>query len=127
MNLAATAEHEAAHAVVARHLGLAVRQVHVDPRTLAGRTVVEKAARDRTAVVLIAGDLWAREFSAHPYPDRSCSDLARFESEHGFGVLWAAERQARHILTTRQDAVRAFAARLAREHHINLEQETHHG
>jgi hypothetical protein len=120
MTLAATAEHEAAHAVVARHLGLAVHQVHVDPRTLAGRTVVEPATPGDTAVVLIAGDLWARHFSTHPYPDRSCSDLARFETEHGFTTLWAAERQAHRILTTRQDAVRALAARLTREHHIEV-------
>ncbi|SDN81409.1 hypothetical protein [Streptomyces wuyuanensis] len=120
MSLRSTAEHEAAHAVVARHYRVPVHEVWVDPRTLAGRTECAKTSLQQTAVILAAGDLWCRELSALPYEDRACSDLRRFERDHGFQQLWHVEREARRILTQHREAVLGFAARLVREQHIVL-------
>lgn len=121
MSIQATAEHEAAHAVVARYYRVPVRSVRINPRTLAGRTECDKTTPWQTAVILAAGDLWCRELSAQPYEaGRACSDLRRFQEEFSFDRLWSAEREAKQILTLHADAVRALARRLRSEEVIRF-------
>lgn len=110
--LISTAEHEAAHAVVARRLGVTVTTVRIDPRTLGGRTTTADAGDREDAIIRVAGDLWEREFGAHGYHDGACSDLRSFEQRHGLNRLWQAERGARAILAPNRHLVLALADRL---------------
>ncbi|MFC4611157.1 hypothetical protein ACFO9E_25685 [Streptomyces maoxianensis] len=119
--LRSTAEHESAHAVAARHFGVRVHEISINPRTMAGRTDCDRTSLQKTAVILAAGDVWCRHLSQLPYLDRACSDLRRFERDHGLSQLWHAEREARRILTLHQRAVLALSDRLMRETRIVLD------
>lgn len=113
------AEHEAAHAVVARHFGMTVTEIHVGPTR--GRTCwYGDAAQWQEAAITAAGDLFNREQGSVPYQDFGCSDLRAFERDHGLDQLWQAQRAARSILIQRRRAVLALADRLMRERTITL-------
>jgi len=113
------AEHEAAHAVVARHYGMTVTHIHLDRN--GGYTRYHGPSTGwQEAAITAAGDLFNREYSTVPYQDGSCKDLADFEREHGLDQLWQANRAARSILTQRRRAVLALADRLMDERTIHL-------
>ncbi|MGW6785385.1 hypothetical protein [Streptomyces sp. NPDC054987] len=111
------AEHEAAHAVVARHFGLDVYDIVIGDRS--GRTLYQVPAEPwLDAAVIAAGDLFNRELGTVPYLDYGCSDLRTLEREHGLAQLWDANRAARGVLTQRRQAVLRLADRVQREQHI---------
>ncbi|WP_405436674.1 hypothetical protein OG373_06755 [Streptomyces avidinii] len=113
------AEHEAAHAVVARHFGLTVTEVVIGARS--GRTLYRGLAEPwQEAAVIAAGDLFNREQGTVPYLDYGCSDLRDLEREHGLDRLWDANRAARSILTQRRRAILLLADRIQRERHIQF-------
>lgn len=116
-----TAEHEAAHAVVARHLGHMVTRAWASDHGSGG---TEWDARSATAAeqaaVSAAGDVWCREFGSVEYVDLACVDLATFEREHGLATLWSANRAARTILQARRAATLALADRLVAERSITF-------
>lgn len=113
------AEHEAAHAVVARHLGMSVFTIRV--RGDRGVTEWAGAAQPwQEAAITAAGDLFNREQGTVPYQDYACSDLKRFEREHGLDQLWDAQRAARSILLMRRRAVLTLADRIMRERFITF-------
>lgn len=113
------AEHEAAHAITARHFGLTVTTIHIGSRDGYTRYHGHSEAWQE-ATVTAAGDLWNWEFGSVPYQDYGCGDLADFEREHGLDRLWDANRAARSILTQRRRAVLALADRLVAERTIRL-------
>jgi hypothetical protein len=105
------AEHEAAHAVVARHFGFHVVEIHVGPTR--GRTCwYGPAAQWQEAAITAAGDLFNREQGTVPYQDYGCHDLKEFERDHGLAKLWDAQRAARSILVQRRRAVLTLADQL---------------
>ncbi|MGW2040496.1 hypothetical protein [Streptomyces virginiae] len=113
------AEHEAAHAVVARHFGLDVLDIVIGDRS--GRTVYRGLSETwQEAAITAAGDLFNREFGTVPYLDYGCGDLRDLEREHGLDRLWDANRAARGILTQRRQAVLLLADRVQRERHITF-------
>ncbi len=118
MSLRRSAEHEAAHAVLAAHFGLRVLLVEArsggDGLTRIDGTV----GTAQQAAVVAAGDLWEREFCRLPYEDASCSDLARLERSVGATGVWQARRDARAVLTRRREAVLHLADRLEAHGHL---------
>ncbi len=124
--LARTAEHEAAHAVVARALGLHVADVFIGEDGRDGVTTYETADRDETATVAAAADVWITEFRALAYPSgdaAGCREDMRVlvRNTDGDHDVHRARRRARVILGERRDEVLALAARLVRERHITFE------
>lgn len=124
--LARTAEHEAAHVVVARALGLHVAEVSIGEDGREGSTTYETAGRDETAAVAAAAEVWITEFRGLAYP-RGDADGCRDDMQvlvrntDGDHDVHRARRRARHILGERRDEVLALAARLGRERHITFE------
>lgn len=115
------AEHEAAHAVVARHFGMTVLDIRV--RGQRGYTRWEgDSPQWQEAAITAAGDLFNREQGTVPYQDYACRDLKVFEREHGLDQLWQAQRAARSILTQRRRAVLTLADRIMRERFITFAQ-----
>lgn len=113
------AEHEAAHAVVARHFGLDVTQIVIGNHS--GRTAYRGLSEPwQEAAITAAGDLFNRELGTVPYADYGCADLRDLEREHGLDRLWDANRAARGILTQRRQAVLLLADRVQRERHITF-------
>lgn len=113
------AEHEAAHAVVARHFGFTVFSVRVHGDR--GYTEWTGAAQPwQSAAITAAGDLFNREQGTVPYRDYACSDLQTFEREHGLDKLWDANRAARSILIQRRRAILTLADRIMRERFITF-------
>jgi hypothetical protein len=118
------AEHEAAHAVAARALG-----VHVAEVTIAedgtGATVFEETSREAAAVIAVAAQAWIGEFRALVFPTgvRGCSGdnrvLARSTGGDGYNVD-QARRRARLILGEQRDEVLALARRLVREGRVTF-------
>ncbi|MFJ7159747.1 hypothetical protein ACIQUQ_33005 [Streptomyces sp. NPDC101118] len=124
--LARTAEHEAAHVVVAWALGLHVAKVSIGENGRDGVTTYEAAGRDETAAVAAAAEVWFTEFRALAYPRGDadgCRDDMRLlvRSTDGDHDIHRARRRARLILGERRDEVLALAARLGRERHITFE------
>lgn len=115
----ALAVHEAAHAVVAAHLGFTVHEIRIGDRN--GRTVWDagRAERLTESAVCAAGDVGQR-LSSELYHALNCVDLARFETEFGLRVLWRAEQLCETILKRRRAEWLALAARLVAERHIVL-------
>lgn len=113
------AEHEAAHAVVARHFGFDVTEIVVG-RTSGHTSWYGPSAKWQEAAITAAGDLFNRELGTVPYVDYACHDLQRFERSHGLSALFNANRAARSILKQRRRAVLVLADRLMRERTITL-------
>ena len=109
--LPAAAEHEAAHAVTATALGVAVYWTTARQNGT-GRTSCEAASPRLSAIIAAAGDLWDRDFSVHPYIDGSCSDLRTAVDNVGTAGIWQARRIARDILTRHKSDVLALARRI---------------
>lgn len=122
--LRSLAEHEAAHAVVARHLGHVVTEIRIDSSTRSGATTWDAthATRQHEAAVKSAGDVWASELGSVEYVDLACRDLATFEQQFGLERLWQARRNALAVLLTRRRSVLVLADRLVRERVITIEQ-----
>ncbi|WP_369778043.1 hypothetical protein [Streptomyces sp. R33] len=124
--LARTAEHEAAHAVVARALGLHVVEMYIADNGRDGVTTYESASREETAAVAAAAEVWIHEFRALAYPQGDSSGcredwrvlVQNTDGDHG---VQRARRQARLILGEHRDEVLALAERLGRERHITFE------
>ncbi|MFG2330175.1 hypothetical protein ACGFMM_11175 [Streptomyces sp. NPDC048604] len=108
------AEHEAAHAVVARHFGLPVVEIVLGRSS--GHTLVDFGPAElwQRAVVTAAGDLFNKEQGTVPYEDYGCGDLRDFERDHGLSQLWDAQRAARSVLKQRREAVVRLADQLMR-------------
>lgn len=115
------AEHEAAHAVVARHYGMTVHNIRIG--RVSGYTEWSGPSVGwQEAAITAAGDLFNREQGSVPYRDYGCGDLKRFEREHGLSQLWDANRAARSILIQRRRAVLTLADRIMRERYITFAQ-----
>ncbi|MEW2135516.1 hypothetical protein AB0892_02710 [Streptomyces sp. NPDC005409] len=124
--LARTAEHEAAHAVVARALGLHVAEVSISEDGQSGVTTYESAGRADTATVAAAAEVWIHEFRALAYPAGDAAGCREdmqvlVRNTAGDHDVREARRRARHILGERRDEVLALAARLGLERHITFE------
>lgn len=113
------AAHEAAHAVVASHFGLRVHEIRLEEYD--GETVYDGSGGTRLqkATVTAAGEV-GQKLIPGEYRDLACVDLAEFERDHGLGLLWRAQRDARAILTARRTALVALAQRLDCEQHIRF-------
>lgn len=117
-----TAEHEAAHAVVAVALGVRGVEVAISDDGRSGSTRYERASREATAAVAAAADVWIHEFRAVVFPtgdEVGCGDDYRLlvrstDGDHG---VREARRRARLVLGERGDEVLAVAAQLARTRH----------
>lgn len=121
-----TAEHEAAHAVVAQALGVHVAEVSVASDGRSGHTVYESSTPATTAVIAAAADEWIHGFRALVFPTgdaTGCGDdmrvLARATGADAYRV-GEARRRARLILGERRDEVVQLARRLARERHVTF-------
>ncbi|WP_326583331.1 hypothetical protein OG889_32780 [Streptomyces sp. NBC_00481] len=120
-----TAEHEAAHAVAARALGVRVFEVTI-AEDGSGLTEHAKTTREANAVIAIAPQVWLGEFRAMVFPagGRGCGDdtrkLARSTGADAYNV-GQARRRARLILGERRGEVLALAEQLARVGHIQFE------
>lgn len=107
------AEHESAHAVVARALGVHVAEVSIDDDG-SGRTVFEETSREAAAIIACAGHVWVGEFRGTVFPagPRGCSGdgqaLARSTNADSYNVDQAV-RRARLILTECRDDVLQLA------------------
>ncbi|MDX2515467.1 hypothetical protein PV355_09975 [Streptomyces stelliscabiei] len=119
------AEHEAAHAVAARALGVHVREMTI-AEDGSGATVYEETSREAEAVIAVAPQVWIGEFRALVFPAgaRGCSRdeqvLARSTGADAYNVD-KARRRARLILGESRGEVLALAQRLARVGHIQFE------
>lgn len=115
-----TAEHEAAHAVVARALGVRVVEVVVSENGRDGHTKYEQAAREDTATIAAAADVWINECRAVVFPNgdqAGCRDDNRALVHSCGGDPWAmreARRRARLILAERGNEVLTLAQKLAK-------------
>jgi len=119
-----TAEHEAAHAVVARGLGVRVVEVVVSEDGRDGHTVYEQASREATAAIAAAADVWINEFRAVVFPNgeqSGCRDDVRVlvRNTAGDHEVHDARRRARLILAERRDEVLELAQQLARTRNWN--------
>lgn len=116
------AEHEAAHAVVARHFSHPVHCVSIREAD-DGWTAWDAsgASRAERAAVTCAGDLWSCELGTVAYRDLGCADLERLVRLTGVGGVWSARRLARSVLTARRRAVLALADRLEVERFITFD------
>ena len=107
-------EHEAAHAIVATHLGLRVLDIEVgaDDEAGGGETSWVRGNPEDSAAALVAGELWINEFRLHVYPsgaDGCRSDRrALAYNTDPFGERRAAVK-ARAILRDHADEVRQLA------------------
>jgi hypothetical protein len=116
-----TAEHEAAHAVVARNLGLRLLLVEITPEDgWSGRTRFEATnSREARAAIAIAPDVWLNHLRRHVWPTGDPDGIRKdmkivAEATGGDRMnIYEARRRATEILFDRQDEVLAFTALLA--------------
>ncbi|WP_405924741.1 hypothetical protein [Streptomyces sp. NBC_00035] len=114
-----TAEHEAAHAVVCRALGVPVFEVWIDENGR-GETVHAKTLREANAAIAIAPQVWINEFRAPVFPagarhiggDNRNLMRSTGGDEHNVAT---ARRRARGILTEHRDEVLQLARQLIRD------------
>ena len=105
------AEHECAHAVVARRFDVHVAKIAIYANG-SGVTVRKRTTPEVDAAISAAGDEWDRRFSNAPYEDGACIDLSYQLERVGIEGIWAARRTARKILGRRQDDVHRIADQL---------------
>lgn len=119
------AEHEAAHAVAARALGVHVAEVTITEDG-SGATLYEETSREASAVIAVAAQVWIGEFRALVFPAgmRGCSDdnqvLARSTGADPYNVDQAC-RRARLILGECRGEVLELARRLARDGRVTFD------
>lgn len=119
------AEHEAAHAVTARALGVHVREVTI-AEDGSGVTEYAQTTRDAAAVIAAAAHVWIGEFRALVFPAgaRGCSDdnraLIRATAGDAYNVD-QARRRARLILGERRDEVLQLARRLVEHGRVTFD------
>jgi hypothetical protein len=113
----AISEHEAAHCVVAQHLGVHLDSVRIDRRGF-GHTLVVPHSPEIDAAVSAAGDVWDSVFAGRAYKDGSCRDLQMALEQVGIHGMWGARRTAKKILTANREQVRQLARQLHREGEI---------
>ncbi|MFI0482227.1 hypothetical protein [Actinomadura sp. 9N215] len=123
LTLRNTCEHEAAHAVVARALGVKVAEVTVSEDGHSGSTVFEQAPPVASAVIAAAAEVWITEFRAlvFPFNERGFSEDRKSLVRHTGGSDWAARRACRHardILDGSRAEVLALADELARTRRV---------
>ncbi|MFE3786975.1 hypothetical protein [Streptomyces goshikiensis] len=126
-HLRLTAEHEAAHAVVARALGVPVVEVLIRD-DFSGETRHEPAGRAETATIAAAADVWISGFRSLAFPGQSrsgCQDdaLKLARNTDGPGDAQLAVRRAGRLLRERQAEVLALADELVRRRRITFEVE----
>jgi hypothetical protein len=119
-----TAEHEAAHAIVALALGVEVSSVAVMPDG-SGACWYEKGRTPQEAgAIALAGELWISDFRSFEYPegDSGCGADRRAVAQHldDFGARQAM-RRAREILASNRSDVLALAARLERDSLVSFD------
>lgn len=119
-----TAEHEAAHAVVARMLGLGPVTAEIDD-DLSGRTYYPEASRKAKAIVAAASEIWITQFRYHAFPGgdrdgcrRDLRDL--IANTNGDMDVLDAQSRAHAILSEYREDVLAAACQLARERRLFL-------
>ncbi|MDX3519279.1 hypothetical protein [Streptomyces scabiei] len=118
------AEHEAAHAVAARALGVRVKEATIDEDGT-GATVYEETTREAEAVIAVAAQVWLAEFRALVFPAgvRGCSGdnrvLARSTGADAYNVD-QARRRARLLLGERRSEVLELARELDRTGRITF-------
>ncbi|MQY13769.1 hypothetical protein SRB5_39210 [Streptomyces sp. RB5] len=118
------AEHEAAHAVAARALGVHVAEISITEDG-SGSTSFETTSRKATAVIAVAPRVWVGEFRAVVFPNgargsgRDEQLLARATAADAYNVA-EATRRARLILGGRRDEVLALARRLVEDGHVTF-------
>ncbi|WP_131769534.1 M50 family metallopeptidase [Candidatus Protofrankia californiensis] len=119
-----TAEHEAAHAVVALALGARVWEISVEPDG-SGKTWHDGESPRVRAPIAAAGDVWVREFRAAEFPgDASvgCGADFRVLVRHavGVGAVGYERRRAWEILNERRNAVMALSRSLLRSGRLSF-------
>jgi hypothetical protein len=121
-----TAEHEAAHAVVARALGLRLLDVSVSADGRSGETRYESAPESANAIIAVAAEVWISEVGGLVFPRGDadgCREDVRVLVRSTGGDAWAmreARRRARLILAESRDEVLALAEQLARTRHVTF-------
>lgn len=112
-----TAEHEAAHSVVAQALGLEVRAAYVT--TDGGHCLHTRGTPHQTATVALAGQVWISIFRSLEFPRGAtgCADDRRKAADAvDTGMAWEkAHRQCFEILKENRAAVLALADRIDRD------------
>ncbi|MEW2421264.1 hypothetical protein AB0911_12040 [Streptomyces nigra] len=127
-----TAEHEAAHAVVARALGVRVVEISMAEDCRSATTTYEQASRESTAIIAAAASEWIHGFRALAFPngdESGCRDdmrkLARSTGADAYAMDQAC-RRARLILGERRDEVLALAQQLARSRQVTFGEASGH-
>ena len=106
-------EHEAAHAIVAEHLGARVLDIEIVAEDSFGETTNEATEPRNSAVIAVAAQLWIEEHRWREFPagDRGCAGDRRMLATHVDAV---GEREAvvraRKILDEHGDQVLALAS-----------------
>jgi hypothetical protein len=126
-----TAEHEAAHAVVAGELGVDVARLWISDDGSSGSCIYERTTAENAVTIAVAGEVWLTEFRSLEYPGRGdvgCEVDRQIAVAHadGFGVRVAAQA-ARAVLRSRGSMVASLASRLARDGEIVLSGGDTHG
>lgn len=116
-----TAEHEAAHAVAAKALGLTVHRINID--TSPARCDIDDGTPQQQAIIGAAGDVWITELSGlvlDHYED-SDSDWDRVIAAVGQDRLPAIRAESMRILAARAGLVRSLADELERHGDVRLD------
>lgn len=124
-HLRLTAEHEAAHAVVARALGIPVSEILIRDDN-SGVTRYEATGAAETAAIAAAADVWISEFRSLTFPGAAgagCRDdvqvvVRNTGDQHGVAQ---AMRSARLLLAQRRGEVLELADELVCKRHITFE------
>ncbi|MFJ9376119.1 hypothetical protein [Streptomyces sp. NPDC101455] len=122
-----TAEHEAAHVIVARALGVRVVEVSIAEDGRSAATTYEETSREATAVIAAAASEWLHGFRALAFPngdESGCRDdmrkLVHATSADSY-AMDQARRRARLILGERRGEVLELAQQLARTRRLEFE------
>jgi hypothetical protein len=121
-----TAEHEAAHLVVARYLGLRVAHAGISPDDDSGGECSYARGDDhQTATVAMAGELWIGTFRMLQFigPPRGCErDRQLVATALGRDDISyrRAARDCHDILKANKDALLAIADKIEREGQVYL-------
>ncbi|PBC79895.1 hypothetical protein BX265_4724 [Streptomyces sp. TLI_235] len=118
------AEHEAAHAIVARALGLGPVEIEIAD-DMSGVTRYAKTSRMGSAIVAVAAEVWITDFRYFAFPggdrDGCRADRRALLMNTGGDVdILDASRRAYAILAERREEVLAAAHRLAQDRRLEL-------